>query len=362
MKNFKIIFLFYYIFFHFISRIKSNLNAPVLIVLAVNNYYVPYASVMIESLIYNSNLTRSYKLFILNSNISLKNKENIKHQIKKNKNFSINFINVNKFIENKNLYIFSHLTIETYFRFLIFDLFPNSEKVLYLDSDIIINVDVSILYDINIKGKYLAASKDIDTAGHFNYLIEKRKYIKNVIGYNGTDEYFQAGVILFNVREIRKKFSSEILFYIAQGRKWEWMDQDILNFLFKGNIYYLNQKWNCIMNWVGSIKNMSRIDILKLAPKELFNEYLEARKNPLIIHYAGIQKPWETPNCDFSNYFWKYANKSIYINQIIKQNKKNNKKKIFKLILKNIKFKLRIIFIINSIIYLICKTINYFGN
>ena len=32
--------------------------------------------------------------------------------------------------------------------------------------------------------------------------------------------------------------------------------------------------------------NMSRIDILKLAPKELFNEYLIARKNPLIIHYA----------------------------------------------------------------------------
>jgi lipopolysaccharide biosynthesis glycosyltransferase len=357
MKNFKIIFLFYYILFHFI--IKSNLNTPVLIVLAVNNYYVPYVSVMIESLIYNSNRKRSYKLFILNTNISQKNKENLKLQIKKNKNFSIDFINVNKFLENKNLNLFYHLTIETYFRFLIFDLFPNSEKVLYLDSDLIINVDVSILYDINIKGKYLAASKDIDTAGSFNYQFEKRKYIKDVIGYNASDEYFQAGVILFNVRKIRKKFSSEVLFYIAQARKWELMDQDILNFLFKGNIYYLNQKWNCLMNWVGLIKNRCRIDYLKLAPKELFNEYLEARKNPLIIHYAGNQKPWETPNCDFSNYFWKYANKSIYINQIIKQNKKNNKKKIFKLIIKNIKFKLRIIFIINSIIYLICKKLNF---
>ena len=353
MKKFKLFFLFFYILYYLFSTIKSNLNAPVLIVLAVNNYYVPYVSVMIESLIYNSNPKRFYKLFILNTNISQKNIEILKTQIKKNKNFSINFINVNKFIENKNLKIFAHLTIETYFRFLILDLFPNSEKVLYLDSDLIINVDVSILYDINIEGKYLAATKDIDTAGILNYQFEKRKYIKDVIGYNGTDEYFQAGVILFNVPEIRKKFSSEILFYIAQGRKWDWMDQDILNFLFKGNIYYLNQKWNCIMNWVGLIKNLCRIDILKLAPKELFKEYLDARKNPLIIHYAGNQKPWETPNCDFSNYFWKYANKSIYINQIIKQNKKKNKKKIFKLIIKNIKLKLRIIFIINSIIYLI---------
>ena len=128
MKNFKIIFLFYYILYFLISTINSNLNAPVLIVLAVNNYYIPYVSVMIESLIYNSNRKRSYKLYILNTNISLKNKENLKHLIKKNKNFSIKFINVNKFIENKNLNIFAHLTIETYFRFLIFDLFQNQKK------------------------------------------------------------------------------------------------------------------------------------------------------------------------------------------------------------------------------------------
>ena len=107
------------------------------------------------------------------------------------------------------------------------------------------------------------------------------------------------------------------------------MDQDVLNFVFKGKIYYLNQRWNCIMNWDGLIKNKTRIDILKLAPKSLFNEYLEARKNPYIIHYAGSQKPWEYPSCDFSNYFWKYANKSIYINQILNQNKKKKKKKEF---------------------------------
>ena len=46
----------------------------------------------------------------------------------------------------------------------------------------------------------------------------------------------------------------------------------------------------------------------------------------LIIHYAGNQKPWKYPSCDFSNYFWKHANKSIYINQILNQNKKKKKK------------------------------------
>ena len=275
----------------------------ILVVLAVNNNYVPFVSVMIESIIQNAKQKRLYKIFILTTNISLKNKENLNYQIKKDKRFSIDFINVTNFIKNKKLNTFAHLTIETYFRFLIFDLFPNSKKVLYLDSDLIINCDISELYDINIGGKYLAAVKDIDTAGSLNYQKEKRNYINEIIGYKGEDEYFQAGVILFNILEIKNKISSEILFYIAQKRKWDWMDQDVLNFVFKGKIHYLNQKWNCIMNWVGLIKNKTRIDILKLAPKQLFNEYLEARKNPLIIHYAGNQKPWEYPSCDFSYYF-----------------------------------------------------------
>ncbi len=305
-------------------------NNSIITVLAINNNYVPYVSVMIESIIQNAKQKRLYKIYILTSYISLKNKENLNYQIKNDKRFSIDFINVTNFLENKKLNTFAHLTIETYFRFLIFDLFPYSKKVLYLDSDLIINYDISELYDMNIEGKYLAAVKDIDTAGSINYQKEKRNYINEIIGCKGDDEYFQAGVILFNILEIKNKISSEILFNIAQERKWDWMDQDVLNFVFKGKIYYLNQKWNCIMNWVGLIKNKTRIDILKLAPKQLFNEYLEARKNPLIIHYAGNQKPWEYPSCDFSNYFWKYANHSIYIKKIIIQNKKKEKKRKFK--------------------------------
>ena len=321
MKN---IFIFLFLIFLTIKIYitQFNTNISVILVLAINNFYVPYVSVMIESIILNAKQKRKYEIYILSTNISLKNKENLNYQIKKDKRFSIEFINVTNVIKNKKLNTFAHLTIETYFRFLIFDLFPNYKKILYLDSDLIINTDISELYDINIEGNYLAAVKDIDTAGSLNFQKGKRKYIHEIIGCKGDDEYFQAGVILFNIIEIKKKISSEILFYIAQARKWDWMDQDILNFVFKGKIYYLHQKWNCIMNWVGLIENKTRIDIMKLAPKSIFDEYLEARKNPLIIHYAGNQKPWEYPSCDFSNYFWKYANKSIYINQIIIQNKK----------------------------------------
>ena len=231
----KIKILFFIFFFKKcfnIQSIEAKSNNSIIIVLAANNYYIPYVSVMIDSIIINAKQKRPYEIFILTTNISLKNKKKLKKQIKKNEMFYIEFINVNNFIENKNLNINAHLTIETYFRFLIFDLFPNFKKVLYLDCDLIVNSDISNLYDINIDGKYLAAAKDIDTAGALNYQKDKKKYIYEIIGYKSDDEYFQAGVILFNIPEIRKKISSEILFYIAQGRNWEWMDQD------KMELYY----------------------------------------------------------------------------------------------------------------------------
>ena len=283
--KFKILILFWIFSFiksFKIQSIEAKSKHSIIIVLAVNNYYIPYVSVMIDSIIKNAKQKKPYEIFILKTNITLENKKNLRNQMKKNKMFSINFINVNNYIKEKKLNIFAHLSIETYFRFLIIDLFPKAKKVLYLDSDLIVNCDISDLYNINIDDKYLAAVKDIDTAGALNYEKDKRKYINEIIGYKKDDEYFQAGVILFNIPEIRKTISSEILFNIAQKRKWEWMDQDVLNFVFKEKVYYLNQKWNCIMNWVGLIKNISRIEILKLAPKQLFDEYLNARKNPLI--------------------------------------------------------------------------------
>jgi len=354
--------LFFFLFLNInnltFELIKTKTNS-VTTVLSINNIYVPYIYVLIESIIQNANQKRPYEIFILTTNISLENKEILKNQIKKDNRFSIEFINVANLIKDKKINLFDYLSIETYFRFFIFDLFSDTQKILYLDSDLIINSDIADLYDINIEGKYLAAAKDIDIAGLIKYEKHKRKYIEKYIGYKGEDEYFQAGVILFNIQEIKKKFTTEIFFKVAEKRKWKWMDQDVLNYIFKGNVFYLNQKWNCIFNWKNLIKGKCRIDILKLAPKQLFNEYLQARKNPFIIHFAGNQKPWEYPDCDFSEYFWKYAKNSIVFNQIIKQNRKIIKRKIKKKLIKIFRTNLILfISIINLILYIFNLNIN----
>ena len=58
---------------------------------------------------------------------------------------------------------------------------------------------------------------------------------------------------------------------------------------------------------------------MKMAPRQLFEEYLEARKKPCMIHFAGYQKPWDTVDCDLSEYFWKYAELSPYYPLLLKR-------------------------------------------
>lgn len=67
------------------------------------------------------------------------------------------------------------------------DLIPEiPDKILYLDVDIMLNRDIKLLYDINIEGYEYAAARD-----HYG------KYLIN-------PNYINAGVLLFNMKEMRK--------------------------------------------------------------------------------------------------------------------------------------------------------------
>ena len=65
-----------------------------------------------------------------------------------------------------------------------------------------------------------------------------------------------------------------------------------------------------LMSW--KEPGRSRMDILKMAPRKLYEEYIEARRQPYMIHFAGYQKPWDVADCDFAEYFWEYAKNSSY--------------------------------------------------
>ena len=308
-----------------IAEVKpiDNTEKEVAIVLAADDFYVPYVSTLIGSLAEHANKDRIYDINIFHRNITPRNQSLLINEFKNINNISIRFCDMSHRVEEYgNLATMLHITVETYFRLFIQDIMKDYKKVLYLDGDMIVKHDVADLYDQNVRGYILGAVRDIDMAGVYNSNLVKaednidpkrKEYIDNVIGLTNPYDYFQAGVLLLNLDMMRKSFTVKDAIKLASEREWTYLDQDILNYLAKGKVKYLDQKWNVLYDWeFVRIKN-----VISKAPVEMFDLYMESRKDPSIIHYGGTVKPWSRPDCDFGEEYWAIARKSVFYETII---------------------------------------------
>ena len=55
---------------------------------------------------------------------------------------------------------------------------------------------------------------------------------------------------------------------------------------------------------------------------------MKSRSNPQIIHYAGFQKPWTDPDCDFASIYWRYARETPFYERLLKRVVKANEPEI----------------------------------
>ena len=288
------------------------------VVLSANNYYVPYVATVLSSILTNSSAKYNYDILLMNKDINPHEQKKLKSIIEDKSNFSLRFINVSRFEESfKSLFLRGHFTIETWFRLLLPEILPDYDKVLYLDSDLVVNADIAELYNTNIDKYLLAACHDADTAGLYNGFEPKKKnYMDNILKIAKPYDYFQAGVILFNLAEFRKQLKTDETLKFAASYEWELLDQDVLNYLAQEKVKFVDMAWNVMYDW-----NYIRIKkIVSRAPKYLQDEYMTAHANPKIIHYAGPDKPWNNPLADYAEAFWKYAKDSGYYEAIIYRN------------------------------------------
>ncbi len=290
----------------------------VAVVFSANDFYVPYLSALLQSVKQNSNLQHNYDILVLTNDISKDNQALLSKQLAAD-NFSLRFVDVGRLMRSyRNLPLRGHFRIETYFRILLPEMLPQYDKILYLDSDMIVCDDVAKLYNEDVEGYLLAACLDADSAGLYNgYEPNKKYYIDNVLKLKEPYKYFQAGTILFNLKEFRKTYTVDQMMKFASSYQWELLDQDVLNYLAQGKAKFVDMAWNVMMDWRGK-----RIrDIISLAPRDLAAQYMQARKAPKVIHYAGPDKPWDFPISDFAWEFWQYARQTPYYEYMVYRNR-----------------------------------------
>lgn len=293
-------------------------NVPV--VIAANDIYVPYVGVMLRSLADNAAADRNYDVIVLTKDISPKNQEVLQAELSDYPNLSIRFFDVSGMYSGVSLPTHFHITVETYYRLLMQDILENYDKVVYIDSDLVLLTDIADLYSIDIGDSLIGAVADIDMAGCFRHNKNRQKYVLEDLGLKNPYGYVNAGVLVMNLVEFRKQYSAEHILDVISRKEYLYMDQDILNILCEGKITYLDMSWNVVMNWVSGEK--SRLRVMQWAPHGIYFDYLESRKHIKIAHYAGGYKPWNDPSCDLADHFWKYAERTSFMPVLLERMEK----------------------------------------
>lgn len=286
------------------------------VVFAADDNYVPQLTTTVYSAMKNADPSYFYDVVVLQRNIAWDKQERLRDFFKQFPNMSLRFTNVERELSGYDLSTNNaHISIETYYRFLIQKLLPFYDKVLYLDSDIVINGDIAKLYNTELQGKLLGAIRDIDFLANLNVKHGKRMgYAKNVLKMKNPYDYFQAGVLVLNTKAMRERYTIRQWLTYASNPAFIYNDQDVLNAHCEGEVLYLPWEWNVVHDCGGRVGNL-----FVQAPNDIYDAYMRSRNNPQIIHYAGFQKPWTDPDCDFASIYWRYARETPFYERLLKR-------------------------------------------
>lgn len=238
---------------------------------ADDNYAVPVA-VAITSLLVNKN--ESINLYLLNirGNFSIENKKKLTVQVNKY-NTEIHYVE----LEPSELIDFPILRhgLSAYLRIYSPFLIKEVDKLLYLDSDIIIERPLDELYHTDLEDNDYAAVADLGGFARKNYL--------KSIGYTFNRHYINSGVLLMNFKKLRQYNLKDLMIPYVNKYKdnLNYSDQDIINCLWE-RIKILPPQYNAMTPIFYNIKNSPWNEL----------ELETARCEPYIIHYVTKFKPW----------------------------------------------------------------------
>jgi lipopolysaccharide biosynthesis glycosyltransferase len=325
------------------------------IVFCPDNNFVKYFGATLISLIENSSAEKNYDIIILDRDITDENKKRLLKCLPDN--FTLRFFNIDEYIKSSfdNISLNAdggHWTISAYYRIFIPFIMHNYEKVLYIDSDTIINRNLDEIFNLDFDNKKIMACHDTFVIKNHLPRDERRiDYIKNTLKVSNIEDYFNSGVLLFNISAINQdEYFNNLMEVFTNVKTFLFVDQEVLNSVFFGQVKFLPFEYNCQLGYQYTI-----IGYEDSLSEKYKTDFLNAQKNPIIIHYTTHIKPWNYApkywQLELMDIYWHYARKTVFYEEIIfssfaniinyklneleKQSKKSNKKKKAKKTVKN---------------------------
>lgn len=193
-----------------------------------------------------------------------------------------------------------HISHAAYLRLLLAEILPEDlERVLYLDGDLLILEDLSLLFDATLEGHWAAAVPDVacpymDATLAVSNLRQCGPYMATYrpvsnyqeLGISGDQPYFNSGVLLIDLVQWRQQdLGRQFLLCLDENADsiWCW-DQYALNVVLSGRWKVLPLRWNC----GGHLYEYLSTEATPLSA----SESQEAFDQPAIVHFTTKDKPW----------------------------------------------------------------------
>lgn len=250
----------------------------------IDDAYAPFLAVALHSAIENSSAQNRYKAIILHQDVSLENRRRIESLAKEH--FQIEFVPMRSGLESitdrmGNRLRCDYFTLTIYFRLFIPAMFPQYDKAIYIDSDVVVNGDLAELYHMDLGSNYIAACPDFS-------IKDAPPLVRYTVEAVGMEEgtYINSGVLLMNLKALREKEFEKQFLQLLNTWHFDCIapDQDYLNAMCRGRILYLDEAWDAMPN-----------------PQQ------PPLESPKLIHYNLFSKPWCYDGVQYGEYFWKYA-------------------------------------------------------
>lgn len=261
-----------------------------------NNYVVP-AAVAFISLLETAKKDVFYNMYVLHSDITKENKEILLNIITTNQNANLEFIDTKDFLKDEwkngafdghNIDNKQQFTIDTIVRCFAANFFPQLDKIIYSDVDIVFMDDISGSYDVNLNDKYIGAVKSAFIKYYKSELSHLSENHYNML----KDTYFAGGFWVMNLKKIREDNLENKMMEIVKDNSInkKWNDQDIMNIACENKVAYLSLRY---ISYPYMGKCLQDLNFVSHFSKE---ELIESIENPKILHFAAV-KPWSSyPN------------------------------------------------------------------
>lgn len=267
---------------------------------SIDEAYAPYLSTALMSLFEHTSKEKQYDIIIVYHKLTRTSQDKLKRIANDYPQVNMIFIEMQKnligIFDRKETRLKADIFTPTiYYRIFLPEMFPQYDKGVYLDSDIIVLEDIAELFNTNLNNNLLAACLDMSTIDNPVF----RQYFIDAVGIK-TDQYFNAGVLLMNFKQFRRKKIWDYFLHLLNTYNFDTvaMDQDYLNIVCNGKVKYLDISWNTMPT---------------------SKHYSEA--HPKLIHYNLFFKPWHYDDTRYSEFYWEYANNSIFLDSILKEKK-----------------------------------------